>query len=77
MSTLYKLLNNIVIDYPELIERLYAKMNSRHKQLFYSPNISTEYTSFSPSNISMSVGNSMNNVDLFHSSLNDISSHVY
>ncbi|KAE9529167.1 hypothetical protein AGLY_011963 [Aphis glycines] len=45
LKFLYKLLHNI-IDCPELVERLCFKinpLNSRQKQLFYPPNISSKY----------------------------------
>lgn len=79
LKFLYKLLHNI-IDCPELVKRLNFKINpqnSRHKQLFYPPNISTKYMLFSPSNTLMAIGNSLNDVDLFHCSLNDLSSYMY
>ncbi|KAF0761870.1 Uncharacterized protein FWK35_00019659 [Aphis craccivora] len=48
LKFLYKLLHNI-IDCPELVERLCFKinpLNSRQKQLFYPPNISSKYMSY-------------------------------
>jgi len=68
LPTLTKWLNNSdnTIDFLELIERLYFKINS-----FYPPNI-IYIMSFFSSDILMSLENSINSLDLFYSSLNGL-----
>ncbi|KAE9532748.1 hypothetical protein AGLY_009829 [Aphis glycines] len=64
---LFKLLNNM-IDCPELLQNINFKINSinhRFVNLFYIKHSTTNYMRNSPSNISMSTGNSTKNIDFF------------
>lgn len=73
LPTLTKWLNNSnnTLDFLELIERLYFKISS-----FYPPNI-IYIMSFFSSDILISLENSINSLDLFYSSLNDLFSCIY
>lgn len=60
---------------PELIERLHFRIslpNSRNKSLFYLPNITKYDMNLSPSYILIFTTNSINDFDVFLSSLNEL-----
>jgi len=68
LKFLFKLLHNY-IDCPEHVERLNIKINSfnsRNKPIFYLSNSTNTYKMYSPANKLMSAGNSVCNINLFH-----------
>jgi len=72
---LYKLLHNI-IDSPEIIERLNFRVNqtnSRNNSTFYLSSFSSNYMLYTPANILMSAGNSTKDLDLFNTTLFNLS----
>ena len=78
LKFLFKLLNNM-IDCPELLQNINFKINSinhRSVNLFYIKHSATNYMRNSPSNILMSTGNSIKNIDFFGNSLNTFMSNV-
>jgi hypothetical protein len=71
LKFLYKILNNLV-DCPELLQNINFKINSINCQimsLFYIKHTRTNYMLNSPSNVLMSTGNSMKDLDFFNKSL--------
>jgi len=74
LKFLFKLLHNL-IDCPEILERINFRVtlfNSKSKCPFYLSNVNTNYISNYPANVLMSTGNSINNLDLFNITLENL-----
>jgi len=61
-----------MIDCPDILKNINFKINSKNcyeKKLFYIKNVTTSYMLNSTSNILMSAGNFVENIDFFNTSL--------